>query len=518
MTNPIKNEKSINASNKLNDLTAKEWLINTKSVWEYTDYHLNHKDRKDIRYLRNSILFFTKKNNSILNPNDNDEIKIIGEREGRIILSRSSKEVDFILFKMNKKFSNLEHYKKVLLSNEFKSKFIHYYNILKNNKYLCMIVRDFYFQNNSELILYHHDLANLLKTIGFTLKGLIVWICGGENVITKMNNPNNSIINDYILIFRKEKRLKESISKSKLKFQLNYDEKSVFTKETLYYKSYTKSISPPRDNFKAQHPATFPEPDIKNLIKFYTETSKRPKILDPFSGVGSTLIACLELNIEGYGIELTRKWIDLTKYRFFSRGVPININGKKRNPQQKPLDLYIDEEVKKKGLIQNLEHGDAIEKIRKFPDNYFDFIITSPPYWGILTKKIDHKTKKERLDKGFETKYTIEGKDETFHKDLANITSYKDFLHQLKIIYTSCYNKLKNDKYMAVIVSDFRDGPEFYLYHGDTANTLKILGFKLIGLTVLHQDSKNLYPYGYPYSFVSNIHHQFIIIVKKEEV
>jgi len=200
------------------------------------------------------------------------------------------------------------------------------------------------------------------------------------------------------------------------------------------------------------------------------------------------------------------------------RGTPVKINGKKLHPQQNALDHFINEKNKKNIVIQNVEHGDAKEKIPLFPKNYFDFIVTSPPYWGILTKKVDHKTKKERINKGFETKYTIKGKDETFHKDLANIESYPRFLNQLKIIYKQCYEKLKNNKYMAVLVSDFREGPDFYLYHGDTASLLKNIGFKLVGLTVLHQDNKNLYPYGYPYSFVSNIHHQFIIIVKKEEI
>ena len=69
---------------------------------------------------------------------------------------------------------------------------------------------------------------------------------------------------------------------------------------------------------------------------------------------------------------------------------------------------------------------------------------------------------------------------------------------------------------MAVIVSDFRDKAIFYLYHCDIANLLRKIGFKLSGLSILHQDNKNLYPYGYPYVFVSNIHHQNIILVKKE--
>jgi DNA modification methylase len=517
MKKPLKNKKRIKIINKLNDLTAKEWLINTKSVWEYSDYHLNNDERREIRHLINLILFFTKKNNVILNPTNNKEINLVGERENRVILNNTQKKVDFILIPANIHFPKLSIYENMLLSDKFKANFIHYFNILKSNKYLCVIVRDFYFQKNIGLILFHYDLANLLVPIGFKLKGLIAWIPSEKKDGISVDDPNCSIINDFILIFRKERNKNEEYDNNLLEYRLNYNKKTIIAKNTLYYDSYTKSITPMRDKFKTQHPATFPEPDIKNLIGFYTNTSKKPKILDPFSGVGSTLIACSQLNVKGYGIELTKKWIELTKLRFFLRGLSININGKKFNPRQQSLELFIDEDDKKKLLIQNIEHGDAREKIPLFPDDFFDFIVTSPPYWGILSKKVDHKTKKERVDKGFETKYTIEGEDKMFHKDLANIESYPQFLNQLRIIYKQCYKKLKNYKYMVVLVSDFRDGPNFYLYHGDTANILKKIGFKLTGLTVLHQENKNLYPYGYPYSFVSNIHHQFIVIVKKEE-
>ena len=66
------------------------------------------------------------------------------------------------------------------------------------------MVRDFYPQKNSGLILYHYDLANLLINIGFNLKALTVWIPGDERDSISINNPNVSIINDYFLILRKE--------------------------------------------------------------------------------------------------------------------------------------------------------------------------------------------------------------------------------------------------------------------------------------------------------------------------
>jgi len=289
MTDLIKNNKKISASNKLNDLTAKEWLINTKSVWEYSDYHLNNEDRRKIRHLRNIILFFTKKKDIILNPINNRDINAVGEREGRVILTKAKEKVDFILIQAHREFPNLRLYEEMFLSDKFKSDFIHYLNVLKPNKYLCVIVRDFYFQRNTGLILYHYDLANLLIDIGFDLKGLTVWISGEKSGNSSIEDPNSSIINDYFLVFRKEKKKKENLVNKHLEFQLNYDKQKILAKKTLYYDSYIKSITPTRDKFKTQHPATFPEPDIKNLIKFFTNTHKKPKILDPFSGVGSTL-------------------------------------------------------------------------------------------------------------------------------------------------------------------------------------------------------------------------------------
>ena len=38
------------------------------------------------------------------------------------------------------------------------------------------------------------------------------------------------------------------------------------------------------------------------------------------------------------------------------------------------------------------------------------------------------------------------------------------------------------------------------------------------GLTVLYQRHKKIYPYGYPYSFVPNVHNQYILILQKPKI
>ena len=255
-----------------------------------------------------------------------------------------------------------------------------------------------------------------------------------------------------------------------------------------FTKSVWQSRPPPRDPLKEQHPATFAENDVEKLILFFTK--KGGLVLDPFVGSGSTLIACLNTNRRGYGAELVKRWVEVARTRIEQA------KEKRRDSYAKELELEV-------------LPGDAREVLSSFGPESFDFIVTSPPYWRILTKARDHKSKRERLSKGLPTQYSEDA------RDLGNAREYEGFLSQLASVFVECYRVLKSGKYMVVIVSDFRHGSKFIPYHSDLAAAVQGLGFTFEGITVLVQDSKNLYPYGMPYAFVSNIHHQYILIFRK---
>jgi DNA modification methylase len=156
-----------------------------------------------------------------------------------------------------------------------------------------------------------------------------------------------------------------------------------------------------------------------------------------------------------------------------------------------------------------LMQGDSRAVLKRIAAESFDFVVTSPPYWAILTKARDHKSKRERLSKGLPTKYSDD------KRDLGNAASYREFLHELTKVFSECYRVLKDRKYMVIVVSDFRHGSKFVPFHNDLSQAVQKVGFSLEGITILVQDSKNLYPYGMPYAFVSNIHHQYILIFRK---
>lgn len=232
-----------------------------------------------------------------------------------------------------------------------------------------------------------------------------------------------------------------------------------------------------------QHPAPFSFTDVSRLIRFFTK--RGGVVLDPFVGVGSTLKACAVEGRKGIGFELNPKYAELAEQRL--------------RTEIRDLWATIEE--------QDVRVGDARELLHELPENSLDFVVTSPPYWNILHKE-DHKARQERIEQDLDTKY---GDDP---RDLGNIHDYPEFLSNLANILGSCGYALKPKKYMAVIVSDFRDKSKFVMFHADIAKALEAYHLELRGLTVLYQRHKRIFPYGYPYAYVPNIHNQFILVLQ----
>ena len=135
---------------------------------------------------------------------------------------------------------------------------------------------------------------------------------------------------------------------------------------------------------------------------------------------------------------------------------------------------------------------------------------------SILNKQ-DQKVKADRVANGLDTKYSND------KKDLGNVESYTNFLDILvNKIFLQCARVLKKDKYMLIIVSDFRDKGDFISFHSDLIQRLNNVdvpnGGKLglAGTKILIQNHKSLHPYGYPFAYVENIHHQYVLIFRKK--
>lgn len=223
----------------------------------------------------------------------------------------------------------------------------------------------------------------------------------------------------------------------------------------------------------ADHPATYSPTMVSNFIEFFTKSGM--KVLDPFAGIGSTLVACKRTNRIGYGIELNPKYYELINLR-----VP---------------DF--------KDNIFNI----SAEKIDSLKLPLMDFSISSPPYWNVLKRSTRdfHDIREER---GRDKYYSEES------LDIGNIENYDEFIHRTTDIYRKVLDVLKPGGYLIVIVKNVKKGGRLYPIAWDLARELSKFAL-LKDEKIWIQDKVGLAPYGYPYSWVSNILHHYCLIFQK---
>ena len=222
------------------------------------------------------------------------------------------------------------------------------------------------------------------------------------------------------------------------------------------------------------HPATFSPTMIEDFVKFFTK--KGDNVLDPFSGIGSTMVACKRTGRIGYGIELNKKYYDISL---------------KRTPEFK------------KNIFN--ENADNIKKLN-LPK--IAFSISSPPYWNVLNRSTKD-FKNNRTKSGFDVNYS------TDEEDLGNIGDYELFLEKLAKIYFDIFDLLKDGGYLTVIVKNVKKEGKMYPLAWDLARILS-KKYVLKDEKLWIQDKVGLAPYGYPSAWASNILHHYCLIFQKK--
>lgn len=223
------------------------------------------------------------------------------------------------------------------------------------------------------------------------------------------------------------------------------------------------------------HPATFSPTMVSDFIKFFTKEGQ--SVIDPFAGIGSTLVGCKRTGRIGYGIELNEKYFEIIKLRV---------------PEFK----------------NNIFNGDST-KLDEFDLPLFDFSISSPPYWDVLNRSTDG-FKKTRSDKGLDVNYSDSD------VDLGNVSDYNDFLHQVCEVYKKLYTHMREGAYVVIIVKNVKKGGKLYPLAWDMARILSET-YTLKDEKIWIQDKIGLSPYGYPHSWASNILHHYCLILRKEK-
>ena len=247
---------------------------------------------------------------------------------------------------------------------------------------------------------------------------------------------------------------------------------------------------PRRKGEELLHPAKYPEDLIAEFIRFFTKTGA--VVLDPFLGTGSTLVACYQTKRNGIGIELQEKYAAIARKRITKLESQVQLDTIGARQQSKQLIIRGDSQE-----LGSLSIKYELPKI--------DLVITSPPYGPMLNKRGLVTT--ERAQKKFDLKYSED------REDLGNAGSYQEFLQRLADIFIKIKPLLKEQAYLVVILQNYMDKGEYQTLAWDFAREMKPY-YQLRGERLWCQDNKTLYPYGYKYSFVPNVHHHYCLIFK----
>lgn len=234
------------------------------------------------------------------------------------------------------------------------------------------------------------------------------------------------------------------------------------------------------------HPAPFLIKDIEKLISFFTK--KGMIVLDPFMGSGTTAIAAYNLGRKGIGMDLSQEYQELAYRRFSEKGM------------QDADYIYA--------------IGDSTRELNTLGG--VDYIVTSPPYHNIL-KNTSKGIRNDNSHKGYRngSRQGVEYYSD-LPNDLGNQETYEEFLELLRNVMEQCYTMLHNEKYCSIIISDFTVSKKEVCVQADIVELMVGIGFEFVGTTILLQDNKPLYPFGYPFSYKINHMHQNIINFRKK--
>ena len=234
------------------------------------------------------------------------------------------------------------------------------------------------------------------------------------------------------------------------------------------------------------HPTPKPPQLMRDLILFFSKENEI--ILDTFMGVGGTLLGAALAGRRAIGIDLNQEYIDAYKRA-----------AKELNLPEYPTMC-----------------GDCISLLEKeeFRDllghEQISLLLIDPPYGNMMSKE---KTGGD---------ISVYGRTSTpftdSEKDLGNMDK-ENFLEALKMSVERTLPYVKKRGYVIVFIKDLQPSKkEVNLLHADVIsklNEIKNLYYK--GMKIWSDESTKLYPYGYPFCFVANQIHQYIMVFRKEK-
>jgi hypothetical protein len=229
-------------------------------------------------------------------------------------------------------------------------------------------------------------------------------------------------------------------------------------------------------------PSPKPPQLMEKIVRFFTKEGGW--VLDPFMGVGGILLGASMCKRNAVGIDISQEYIE----RYYK--------------VSKTLGL-------KKQIAEVCDARNILEFCEDTGE-FFDLILTDPPYCNIQARKKTGELARRRGEEP--TPFTKDP------RDIGNL-DYEPFIEELTTIVEKTLACLKPGKYLVMFTKDIQPTEKHHnMLHADIVSAmLRIDRLRFRGYKIWFDKAQNLYPYGYPFQYVGNQFHQFIMIFSKSK-
>lgn len=237
--------------------------------------------------------------------------------------------------------------------------------------------------------------------------------------------------------------------------------------------------------FRKIHPSPKPPLLTKSIIEFFTKEGQM--VLDYYMGVGGTLLGASMCNRKAIGIELNETYVEAYKNASKYMGF-------------EPQTTFVGDSEE---LLKSQQVKEALS-------DKVNLILIDPPYSNMMARE---KTGEDMRRHGAEaTPFT------TSEKDIGNMEE-DDFWKHLIATTEEALPYLKDKGHIVVFIKDLQPkgkNPNF-LHAKMVEKFNEIPSLYYVGMKIWADQTCKLFPYGYPFGFVANQIHQYILFFQKKD-
>lgn len=259
----------------------------------------------------------------------------------------------------------------------------------------------------------------------------------------------------------------------------------VFSTRSVINKAYPPSF---QLHLRSRHGGQKPPELCADLIRTFTKRGQR--VLDPFMGVGGTLLGASLCDRQATGIELNPRWAEI--YREVCR-----------------LEAMEPQEVRE---------GDSRAVLPSLPSVSYDFLLTDVPYWDMDRRRRSRGKFKRAGGEASERRGTklSQFAAEPADEPVTGLTGKEDWLALMGEVFEKAIPLLKPRAYLAVFIGDMYHSGRYHPLSHDLTGVLTRLGLTMKANLVWYDVSKKLNVYGYRYEFIPSMTHQNILVFRRK--